>query len=79
MMSKDRRFDPTQANFYVENTMVGDPLTDAAVASLADFNHARMHELINAQLRRLLLDSEGWDVSVEGVPLHVSHMARPRM
>ncbi|MCY4616326.1 MAG: oxygenase MpaB family protein [Chloroflexi bacterium] len=31
--------------------------------------------LIHAQLRRLLTDSDEWDVSTEGVPLHMSHMA----
>ena len=31
--------------------------------------------LIHAQVRRLLLDSDDWDVSVEGAPLHMSHMA----
>jgi len=31
--------------------------------------------LIHAQLRRLLTDSDKWDVSTEGVPLHMAHMA----
>ena len=31
--------------------------------------------LIHAQLRRLLTDSDEWDLSTEGVPLHMSHMA----
>ena len=45
---KARRLDAELADTYVENTMVGDPLWDAAVASLADFDHAKTHELINA-------------------------------
>ncbi len=31
--------------------------------------------LIHAQLRRLLGDSDEWDVEAEGVPLHMAHMA----
>ena len=31
--------------------------------------------LIHARVRRLLLDSNEWDTEVEGVPLHMSHMA----
>ncbi len=31
--------------------------------------------LIHAQVRRLILNSDQWDVSKDGVPLHASHMA----
>ena len=31
--------------------------------------------LIHAQVRRLLLNSDRWDVPAEGVPLHTAHMA----
>lgn len=30
--------------------------------------------LVHAQVRRLLLDSDEWDVAAEGVPLHMAHM-----
>ncbi len=49
---KARSFDAALADIYLENTMVGDPLADAAVASLADFDHARSHKLINACMER---------------------------
>lgn len=31
--------------------------------------------LVHAQLRRLLLNSDEWDVATEGVPLHMAHMS----
>lgn len=31
--------------------------------------------MIHAQVRRMLLDSEEWDVPCEGLPLHMAHMA----
>lgn len=31
--------------------------------------------MIHAQVRKLLLNSHEWDVSVDGIPLHMSHMA----
>ena len=30
--------------------------------------------LVHAQMRRLLLQSDGWDVAADGVPLHASHL-----
>ena len=49
---KARSFDPSLADIYVSNTMVGDPLADAAIASLADLDHAKRHELINGCMER---------------------------
>ena len=43
-----REVDPALADAYVENTMVGDPLADAAVESLAGFNQDTRHRLVSA-------------------------------
>ena len=40
--------DPVLADAYIRNTLVGDPLADAAMAALADFSQADSHRLIEA-------------------------------
>lgn len=53
---KARRLDPALADAYVENTMVGDPLADAAAESLAGFDQNTRHRLVNAAMND---DAEG--------------------
>lgn len=48
--------DPDLADAYVTNTLVGDPLADAAMRSLADLAPAESHRLIDAAMER---DGEG--------------------
>ena len=45
---KARALDPDLAEAYVEHTLIGDPLADAAMESLAEFDQAESHRLINA-------------------------------
>lgn len=45
---KARRVDPVLADAYIRNTLVGDPLADAAMAALADFKQSDSHRLIEA-------------------------------
>ena len=45
---KARALDPDLAEAYVEHTLIGDPLADAAMESLAEFGQAESHRLINA-------------------------------
>ncbi len=40
--------DPALADAYVKNTLVGDPLADAAMEALADFSQGQSHRLIEA-------------------------------
>jgi hypothetical protein len=40
--------DPVLADAYVRNTLVGDPLADAAMDSLAEFKQSDSHRLIEA-------------------------------
>ena len=47
---KARPYDPDLADAYVEHTRTGDPLADAAVASLAEFDRPTSHRLINAAM-----------------------------
>lgn len=43
-----RALDPDLADAYVEHTLIGDPLADAVMESLAEFDHAESHRFINA-------------------------------
>lgn len=45
---KAREVDPVLADAYVENTMVGDPLADAAAESLAGFDQNTRHRVVAA-------------------------------
>ena len=48
---KARALNPDLADAYVEHTLVGDPLADAAMESLAEFDREKSHRLINAGMQ----------------------------
>ena len=50
--AKARAVNPALADTYVEHTLIGDPLADRAVASLADLRQREMHRLIAAGMNR---------------------------
>lgn len=53
---KARALDPELADTYIENSLVGDPVADAAMESLAEFSQEDRHGFINAGMER---DNEG--------------------
>jgi hypothetical protein len=47
-----RRLDPALADAYLEHLWIGDPLADAAMQALVDFDQATRHRLIEAGMER---------------------------
>ena len=48
--AKARGLDPGLADTYVKHTLIADPLADAAIAALAEFDQAERHRLIDAAM-----------------------------
>lgn len=49
---KARAVNPRLARAYLEHTMIGDPLADAAVAALVGYTAKEVHQLINAGMEQ---------------------------
>ena len=66
--------DPDLADAYVTNTLVGDPLADAVMRSLADLEPARSHHLINAGMQG---DEEGMRDAPDALKEFFAELDRP--
>ena len=71
---KARALDSGLADAYVVNTLVGDPVGDAAMLSLADFDSATSHGLINAGMER---DEEGMRDAPDALKEFFAELDRP--
>ena len=71
---KARALDPDLADAYVENTLGGDPLADAAIASLTELDGAQSHRLIDAAME---YDQEGLREAPDALKEFFSALDRP--
>jgi len=71
---KGRSLDRRLAEAYVANTRVGDPLADAAMLSMADFEPAKSHRLINAGMEQ---DDDGMREAPDSLREFFGELDRP--